>query len=96
MFNETRRNTKRLLGLTCALELGTNSDELKYDFMLNTAKQLQAALGNNHVPLTTAEKVRIVKSITRAKVVAYRKGASDDYRTFRALNLISTDLVKML
>ncbi len=96
MFNETRRNTKRLLGLTCALELGTKSDELKYDFMLNTAKQLQVALGNSHIPLTVAEKVRIIKSITRAKAIAYRKGASDDYRTFRALNLISSDLVKML
>ncbi len=96
MFDEYKRSKKKLLGLTSALELGTTSENLKYEFMLNTAEKLKSELRHKHAPLTCAEKVRIIKSVTRAKAKAYLGGRRDDYKAYRALNNISHDLVQML
>lgn len=96
MFEDTRRSKKKLLGLTSALELGMNSEGMEYGFMITTAEQLKAALRGNGLELSGEEKVRIVKSVCRAKARAYLRGSDDDYRTYKALSAISTDVVKML
>ena len=96
MYDESERLKKRLLGLASALEMGMESADMRNDFMLNTAQQLQVAVKGTHAPLSLEEKVRIVKSLCRAKAKAYASGLSDDYKTFRALSTISTDLVHVL
>lgn len=96
MFEDTRRSKKKLLGLTSALELGMGSDDMGDGFMLTTAEQLKQVLKGNHLELSGSEKVRIVKSVCRAKARAYRHGQDDDYKTYRALSTISSDVVRML
>lgn len=96
MFEDTRSTKKKLMGLTSALELGVDSADPKYDFMLHTAEQLKQELSHGPVELTGLEKVRIIKSMCRAKARAYARGLADDYKTYKALRTISTDLVRML
>jgi hypothetical protein len=86
---------KRFMGLTSALEM-TTDDPSRYDVVVDAASQLCTMLKASEVSLTMSEKLRVLKSVTRAKVKAFRGGAVDDYRTFRTLDEISGNLVRLL
>jgi len=91
------KSKKRFLGLTSALETAVRyGDPSQYGRMINTAAELRNILRGEDLGLTRAEKVRVVKSITRAKVKAFMEGTSDSYRTFKTLDTISNDLVQLL
>ena len=92
---EKARNKKKVMGLTTALEMGY-VDPLKYEIVVDAASQLCTLLRGQEVSLTMGEKVRVLKSVTRAKVRAFRGGPTDDYKTFRTLDSISNDLVQLL
>jgi hypothetical protein len=94
MFNETRRSKKKVMGLASALELGMSGKDMT--FMVSTAEELIKVLRSNDAGLSGGEKVRLVKSVCRAKAKAYLGGPGDDYKTYRALSTISSDLVRML
>ncbi|MEW6721722.1 MAG: hypothetical protein AB1324_00510 [Candidatus Micrarchaeota archaeon] len=89
------RNRKRVLGLTSALEMAYE-DPSRYDVVVDAATQLCSMLRGSEVSLTMSEKLRVIKSVTRAKVKAFRGGSADDYRTFKTLDAISGDLVRLL
>lgn len=92
---ETRSSKKKLLGLAYALELGMTCEDVEEDFVLHAAEKLKSALRAN-LSLTEAEKIRIVKLMSRAKARAYAQGPADDYKTYRALNTIGNDLLRLL
>jgi hypothetical protein len=94
MFNETRRGKKKLMGLASALEMGMSAKDM--GFMVSTAEELVKALRTNDLGLSGDEKVRLVKSVCRAKAKAFLGGPGDNYKTYRALSTISSDLVRML
>ncbi len=94
MFNETRRGKKKLMGLASALEMGMSGKDM--GFMVSTAGELVKALRTNDPGLSGDEKVRLVKSVCRAKAKAFLGGPNDNYKTYRALSMISSDLVRML
>lgn len=91
----TVKTKKRFMGLTSALEMA-NNDPTRYDVVVDAASQLRTLLREAEVSLTMGEKLRVIKSVTRAKVRAFRAGSADDYRTYKALDSISSDLVQML
>ncbi len=94
MFNETRRSKKKIMGLASALEMGMSESDM--GFIVTTAEELVRVLRTNEAGLSGDEKVRLVKSVCRAKAKAFLGGPGDDYRTYRALSTISSDLVRML
>ena len=95
--SEDMRSKKRFLGLTYALETAVrHGDPSGYDQVIDAAAELRNILRNEELGLTRTEKVRVVKSITRAKVKAFMGGTSDSYRTFKTLDTISNDLVQLL
>jgi hypothetical protein len=94
-MHENGRNKKRLMGLTSALEM-VYYDPSKYEVVLDAASQLRTTLRESDVSLTIGEKVRVLKSVTKAKVKALLCGASDNYKTFKTLDAISSDLVQLL
>jgi hypothetical protein len=91
----TSKNKKKVLGLTSALEMAYN-DPSRYDVVVDAASQLRTVLRDSEVSLTMGEKLRVIKSVTRAKVKAFMGGNTDDYRTFKTLEGISSDLVQLL
>ena len=94
MFNETRRSKKKVMGLASALEMGMSESDM--GLMVTTAEELVRVLRTNEAGLSGDEKVRLVKSVCRAKAKAFLGGSGDDYRTYRALRTITSDLVRML
>jgi len=94
---EVMKSKKRFLGLTSALETAIRyGNPSGYAQMVDTAAELRNILRNEELDLTRGEKVRVVKSITRAKVKAFMDGTADSYRTFKTLDTISNDLVQLL
>lgn len=89
------RSKKKFLGLTSALEMAYE-DPLRYSVVVDAASQLCNMLEQDEVSLTTAEKVRVMKSLTKAKVRAFMGGASDNYQAFKTLDSISSNLVQIL
>lgn len=89
------RSKKKILGLASALEIA-NDDPSNYGVVIDAISQLTAMLKSSEISLTMSEKMQVIKSVTRAKVRAFRAGNSDDYRTFRTLDEISGDLVQLL
>lgn len=88
---------KKLLALTCALETATAYDDSsKFDMMVDAAAQLKDLLALEGVSLTRADKIQLLKTFTRAKVRAFMVGTTESYRTFRALETIGSNLVKLL
>ena len=94
-LGQNRLMKKKLMGLTSALEM-TYVDPSKYDMVVGVATQLYTTLKDPEVSLTMAEKLRVIKSFTKAKVRAFLDGASDNYRTFKSLDAIGGDLVQLL
>jgi len=94
---KSHSSKKKLLALTSALETATAYDDTsKFDMMVDAAAQLKDLLALEGVSLSRADKVQLLKSFTRAKVRAFMTGTAESYRTFRTLETISSDLVKLL
>ena len=84
---------ERLMGLTSMLEWGLDLENLQEGFMVDVAEQLRTALETGEVSLSGAEKVRILKTVTRAKVKAFMGGELDE---FKQLDHLGNDLVALL
>lgn len=88
---------KKLLALTSALETAAVYDDTsRFDLVVDAASQLKDLVAVESVSLSRADKIQVLKTFTRAKVRAFMGGTADSYRTFRTLETISNDLVKML
>ncbi|MEW6036082.1 MAG: hypothetical protein AB1529_05700 [Candidatus Micrarchaeota archaeon] len=85
---------KKLMGLTTELEM--YDDPMRYEVVVDAASQLRTLLREEELSLTMGEKLRVLKSVTKAKVRAFMGGPSDNYRTFKTLDAISGDLVQLL
>ncbi len=95
MSQNSTKTKKKVMGLTSALEMAY-VDPSRYDVVVDAASQLCNLLKDEEVSLTMGEKLRVIKSVTRAKVKAFMGGRSDDYKTFKTLDEISSDLVQLL
>lgn len=92
-----KSSKKRLLALTSALETATAYDDLsKFDLMVDAAAQLKDFVALDGVSLSRTDKIQLLKTFTRAKVRAFMFGTPDSYRTYRTLETIGSDLVKLL
>lgn len=80
-----------LMGLTSALDFDAGRAEV-----VNAASAMYAMLKTQEISLEMAEKLTVIKSVTRAKVKAFMHGHEDDYKTFKTLDTISNDLVQLL
>jgi hypothetical protein len=89
------RTKKKFMGITSVLEMAYE-DPTRYGVVVDAASQLCSMLREDEVSLTTPEKLRVMKSVTTAKVKAFMGGASDNYKTFKTLDSISSDLVQLL
>lgn len=97
MVGSRLKSKKRFLALTSALETVVAYDDCsKYELMIDAATQIKDLLLLDNAYLSRSDKIRIVKSVTRAKVKAFRGGTPDSYSTFKTLETISSDLVKLL
>jgi hypothetical protein len=86
---------KKVLGLTNALETAY-IDPSRYGIVIDAASQICSLLKDPEVSLSMPEKMRVVKSLAKAKVRAFMDGPTDDYKAFKALDAISGDLVQLL
>lgn len=93
--NLSFRSKKKFMGLASALDM-VYDDPSKYEIVIDAASQLRNMLKGEHLSLSMNEKVRVLKSVTRAKVRAFMGGNADGYRTFKTLDTISSDLVQLL
>jgi hypothetical protein len=82
---------KELMGLSSALDFDTS-----HAAVVDAVSQLYAILKTQEVSLSMAEKLKVFKSVTKAKVRAFMTGQEDEYKTFKTLDLISNDLVQLL
>ncbi len=87
---------KKLLELTSTLETAAYDDASKFDLMVDAAAQLKDLVAVDGVSLTRTDKIELLKTFTRVKVRAFMAGTTESYRTFRVLETISTDLVRLL
>lgn len=85
---KSRLKTKKIMGLASSLD-----DPLS---VLDSISELRSLLSTESIELTIPEKLHIVKSMARAKVRALKIGQSDNYKTFKEIDLISNDLVDLL
>jgi hypothetical protein len=67
-----------------------------YDSMVDAVSEMRESLRTEAVSLSVADKLHVLKSLTRAKVRALRSGRQDGYKAFRNLEAISGDLVQLL
>ena len=84
---------ERLMGLTSMLEWGLDLENPHEGFAVDVAEQLRTALESGEVSLSGAEKVRILKTITRAKVKALMGGELEE---FQQLEHLGNKLVALL
>ena len=89
------KTKKKFMGLASALEM-VYDDPSKYEVVIDAASQLRTMLKGEELSLSMSEKVRVIKSVTRAKVRAFMGGNQDSYKTFKTLDGISSDLVQLL
>ncbi|HSB47836.1 MAG TPA: hypothetical protein VLD37_07530 [Candidatus Bilamarchaeum sp.] len=82
---------RELMGLSSELALNTGHADV-----VDAASHLYALLKTQEVSLSMAEKLKVLKSVTKAKVRAFMRGPEDDYKTFKTLDTISNDLVQLL
>ena len=88
---------KKLLALTSMLETATlYDDKYRFDLMVDAAVQLRDLLVLEGVSLSRTDKVQLLKTLTKVKVRAFMTGTDESYRTFRTLESIGSDLVKLL
>lgn len=97
MFGSRERIMKghdRLMGLATTLETEVGNDPSRYDVVVGAAAQMRNMILDDGISLTMSEKLRVVRSVTKAKIHALISGAN--YETFKALDIIGSDLVQML
>ena len=82
--------------LTAALESAVDNDPSRYGVVVDMASELRAMLLGEGVSLSIAEKMTVMKSLTRAKLRALKGGAKDHYMMFKTLDGIGSDLVQLL
>lgn len=88
---------RKLLTLASTLETAAVYDDTsKFDLMVDAAAQLKDMLALEGVSLSRTDKIQLLKTFTRAKVRAFMTGTAESYRTFLTLELIGSDLVKLL
>lgn len=89
---------KKFLGLATRLEdtLSASEAACMCDEVVDVALRLRNMLSDGGLSLTRREKVSVLKSITRAKVRAFMSGDDDASDTFRTLDSISSDVVRLL
>lgn len=81
--------------LAAALESAVDNDPSRYGVVVDMASELRAMLLDQGVSLSIAEKMTVMKSLTRAKIRALRGGAKN-YQMFKTLDGIGSDLVQLL
>ncbi len=88
---------KKFLALASALDGAVASvDPTGLELVLDAAARLKDMVADEAVSLSSADKVRLLKTFTRAKVRVFMAGTADSYRTFRTLETMGSDLVRML
>ncbi|MFN7991559.1 MAG: hypothetical protein U0R44_05360 [Candidatus Micrarchaeia archaeon] len=90
-----RSSKRKVLGLADSLE-SAYIDPTGYGTVIDAASQICALLKDSEISLTVSEKLKVLRSLNRAKVRAFMTGMTDDYRTFKTLDAISGDLVQIL
>jgi len=93
--NMDRMHAERLLSLAAMLEAGLEHSPPKYEQAVNTAVMIRN-MAKQGAPLTSAEKVRLVRSLAVVKARIYAGGTEDSYRAYRKLDSISDELVRLL
>lgn len=91
-----RSASPKLSRFTVALQSAVDEDPSSYGVVVDMALQLRNMLVGERVSLSIAEKMTVLKSLTRAKLRALKSGGQDDYEMFRALDVIGSDLVQLL
>ena len=84
---------KSVLGAASALEIAYDSDCLA---VVDAAARFCDILKDSEVTLTTAEKMRVLKSVAKAKVRAFMAGPDDKYKMCKTLDAIISDLIHLL
>jgi hypothetical protein len=93
--NPDRLERERLLGLASILEVSMDHSPPRYEQAVNTAAMIRNMVKKG-AHLTTAEKVRLVRSLASVKAKVYAGGTHDSYRIYRKLDSISDELVQLL
>jgi len=86
----------KLSTLATALESAVDGDPSRYGTVIDMASQLRSMLRGETVSLSIAEKMAVLKSLTKAKLRALKNGAKDNYRMFKTLDIIGSDLIQLL
>jgi len=86
---------KRFLGVASAFELAL-ANPSSYGSMIDAASQLRTVLMNESMSLTPTDKVRVLRSVTKARVKVLMGSASDGCDAFKTLDAIGTDIVRLL
>ncbi len=95
VMTNASNSRKKVLALTSALETAY-VDPTRFGVVVDAASQISILLKDPEVSLSMPEKMRVVKSLARAKVRAFMAGPDDDYKAYKALDAISGDLVQLL
>ena len=88
-------NKKKLLGLTSALEEIIQLRSPDYEEVVITASTIRNMIKEG-MPLSTREKVRLVRCLAGAKARAYTGGTQSGYTAYKRLDMISDELVRLL
>ena len=91
-----RKRSQAIPSYVSALEILENAvaDDLpRYGMVLGAAVQLRNLLLKQEHSLSSADKIRILKSVARAKARAY---FDDDHRAFMTLENINGDITRLL
>lgn len=92
-----RKSRRKFLALASEMESRLlYEDATGIQSMVDTALLLREFLMCEDLPLRPEEKVRVMKSLTRARVKAYMGGSVESYKAFRTLDGISDELIEVL
>jgi len=93
---EIEETKKRLYQLAEELESASallrNGVSSKHGTIVAAAIKMRDLLGSEGIPLSSMEKVEIMKSINKAKVRVFVVGTQEGYETFKVLDSISEDI----
>ncbi len=88
---------RRFLQYTSVLETTITYDgPATYPMMVENAAKIRNMVRGNEVLLNQKEINLVLGMITKAKVKAFMDGTPDSYQTFKTLDTISNDLVRLL
>ena len=84
------------LSVTSHLESIINSD-IPSSYTVDVARKIRNMLKRGDVELEKSDKIRLIKTMNKAKVRALlQSGAGDSYRIFRSLDSITNDLLTLI